>query len=92
MIIPCPICGERDAREFSYKGHVSFLDRPAPEAGDEAWDAYLHTRENIAGIVDELWCHEAGCGAWIVVRRNTITHEIIGSWLAKEMKEARRAG
>ena len=76
MRITCPNCGARDRREFYYQGHALALDRPAPDAGAEAWDDYLHNRENPAGMTQELWCHEAGCGAWLVVERDTVTHQI----------------
>ena len=82
MRLPCPICGDRDRREFYYKGAAAFLDRPAPDAGAEAWDAYLHLRDNPAGETRDLWQHEAGCGAWIVVTRNTVTHEVVSATLA----------
>ncbi len=35
MQITCPYCGERDIREFSYRGAAVDMDRPAPDAGDE---------------------------------------------------------
>ena len=82
MRLPCPLCGDRDRREFYYKGAAAFLDRPAPDAGAEAWDAYLHLRDNPAGETRDLWQHEAGCGAWIVVTRNTVTHEVVSATLA----------
>ena len=85
MRIPCPICGDRDIREFSYKGHATALNRPDPEAGDEAWDAYLHLRDNPAGVTRDLWHHGAGCTAWLVVTRNTLTHEVLGAELAAEV-------
>ncbi|WP_424975427.1 sarcosine oxidase subunit delta [Dinoroseobacter sp. S124A] len=75
--IPCPLCGPRDVREFTYRGDETYLARPAP--GDAAgYDGYLHLRDNPAGVVRELWYHGAGCGSWLVVRRDTRTHEIIG--------------
>lgn len=77
MRLICPICGERDRREFYYQGAAVALDRPAADAGDMAWDAYVHLRENPAGVTRDLWHHEAGCGAWLYVQRNTVTHEII---------------
>ncbi|MEM1101047.1 MAG: sarcosine oxidase subunit delta [Pseudomonadota bacterium] len=89
MRIVCPICGERDLREFTYRGHASLLDRPDPEAGAEAWDDYLHNRENLAGVIEELWQHTAGCGAWLIVERDTRTHEIRGVRLAREVAHAR---
>jgi len=84
MRIVCPICGARDRREFYYQGADVMLDRPASDAGSEAWDSYLHLRENPAGVTRDLWYHEAGCGAWIVVTRNTVTHEVISSELVSE--------
>jgi len=82
MRLPCPICGERDRREFYYKGAAVALNRPDPEAGLAAWDEYVHLRDNPAGETWELWYHEAGCSAWLVVRRNTNTHEVLGAQLA----------
>jgi sarcosine oxidase subunit delta len=82
MRLPCPLCGPRDLREFAYRGHATGLVRPDPEAGPEAWDSYVFLRDNPAGPTRDLWYHEAGCGAWLVVSRNTLTHEITGAELA----------
>jgi sarcosine oxidase subunit delta len=60
------------------------LDRPAAQADVAQWDDYLHNRDNPAGETRDLWYHEGGCAAWIVVHRNTITHEIYGATLASE--------
>ena len=46
------------------------------QAGAEAWDAYLHLRDNPSDWHRELWHHEAGCTSWLVVERNLTTHEI----------------
>jgi sarcosine oxidase subunit delta len=85
MRITCPICGARDSREFSYRGAALALDRPDPDAGEDAWAEYVHLRENPAGVLRELWYHESGCSAWIVVQRNTTTHEVLGAELAAEV-------
>ena len=74
MRLTCPLCGERDRREFYYGGVD--LPRPAADAGAEAWDAYVHLRDNPAGRTVDLWMHEAGCGAWLRVERDTVTHAI----------------
>ncbi|MGR3503346.1 sarcosine oxidase subunit delta [Pseudaestuariivita sp.] len=84
MRLHCPVCGERDRREFYYRGFAGALQRPAPDAGEDAWNDYVHDRENPAGVCEDLWCHAAGCGAWIVVTRNTVTHEVLGTRLAEE--------
>jgi len=84
MRIKCPLCGERDRREFYYQGDALALDRPAEDAGSDAWDNYLHNRDNPAGVTRDLWHHEAGCGAWLVVTRNTVTHEVLAVKLASD--------
>ena len=88
MRINCPICGSRERREFYYQGHAGMLSRPAPDAGPEAWDSYLHLRDNPAGETRDLWYHEGGCGAWIVVTRDTVTHEVKGAVLASDVTGA----
>ena len=88
MLIPCPVCGPRDLREFTCKGHAVTLDRPAADAPPEAWDAYIHLRDNPAGPTRELWYHGGGCGAWLVVARNTVTHAVTGATLAREAADA----
>ncbi len=88
MRIPCPICGDRDRREFYYVGDAVAVDRPAPDAGVAAWDDYVHLRDNPAGNTRDLWYHEGGCGSWLVVTRNTVTHEVLGAQLASKLKGA----
>ena len=73
MRVVCPHCGARDRREFTVKGAA--LDRPEGDWGD-AWDGYLHLRDNPAGETAEHWYHDP-CGTWIVVRRNTVTHAVL---------------
>ncbi|RKF16535.1 sarcosine oxidase subunit delta [Roseovarius spongiae] len=89
MRITCPICGPRDRREFYYQGAAVAIERPAPDAGAEVWDDYLHNRDNPAGETRDLWYHESGCAAWIVVTRDTNTHEVMGAELADDAKAER---
>lgn len=86
MRLPCPICGARDVREFYYQGAAVMLARPGPEAGEAAWDDYLHLRDNRPGDLEELWSHDAGCGAWLKVVRNTVTHAVGHAELVTEVK------
>jgi len=85
MRITCPINGERDIREFSYMGAAVALKRPDPDAGEAAWDDYVHLRDNPAGVTRDLWYHDSS-GTWLVVTRNTVTHEVISAELASEAK------
>jgi heterotetrameric sarcosine oxidase delta subunit len=79
--------GPRHPR-IQHQGHETYLHRPAPDAGPEAWNDYLHNRENPAGETRELWHHGSGCGAWLVVTRNTVTHDVLGAALAREARDA----
>jgi heterotetrameric sarcosine oxidase delta subunit len=88
MKIPCPLCGSRDRREFYYMGTEDYLTRSDDQASVEALDNQLFLRDNPAGPVRDLWYHETGCGSWMVVSRNTITHEIFGA----ELVSARKMG
>ncbi|QQA43785.1 sarcosine oxidase subunit delta [Pelagovum pacificum] len=76
MRIPCPHCGARDRREFTYKG--ADLAAPGGTEWSDAWDDYLHLRDNPAGELTELWYHDP-CGTWVSVRRDTVSHAVIGS-------------
>lgn len=88
MRITCPCCGERDRREFTWQGDALALDRPARDAGEAAWDEYIHLRENRAGPVTDLWYHDP-CGAWIVVERDNVTHAVHGARLASAVALSR---
>lgn len=92
MRIPCPHCGERGADEFAFHGDAS-VTRPDPDAPDasEAFYAYGYLRANVAGSSEELWFHAAGCQAWLVVTRDTRSHEILGVKPAREVATGRRA-
>ena len=75
MRITCPHCGPRDRREFYYMGSDDYLTRPV-EGDAGSVDDHLHLRDNPAGALREVWYHEAGCSAWLLVTRNTVTHVI----------------
>jgi len=79
MRLPCPYCGERDAAEFVSRGDAGPV-RPMNEA--DIFD-YVYIRDNPAGPIREHWYHAQGCRNWIVVTRNTLTHEIFGAVLAR---------
>ena len=82
MRLDCPLCGPRDLREFTPKGAATYASRPEGETWSEAWDAYLHLRDNLPGRSEELWYHGAGCTAWLIVDRDTASHEVLSVRLA----------
>ena len=73
--INCPFCGERDHSEFSYGGDASIV-YPELNAPMEDWAKAVFERENIRGMQSETWQHGSGCRQWLVVERDTMTHEI----------------
>jgi sarcosine oxidase subunit delta len=89
MRITCPHCGDRDRREFYYVGDAQLIHRPAPDAGEPVWTDYIHNRDNPAGRTTDLWYHESGCSAWLVVTRDTVTHEVYDVQLASDAKGAK---
>ena len=81
-----PYCGVRDETEFSYHG----VQTPSPCCGrfTKEFYEYVYLRNNPRGDHEELWQHAGGCRSNLKVRRNTQTHEILGtSWPNEEIKE-----
>lgn len=73
--IDCPFCGTRDHSEFSYGGDGS-VTYPALDAPMQDWHDAVFLRENICGRQVETWHHVHGCRMWLMVERDTMTHEI----------------
>ena len=74
-LISCPHCGTRPKEEFQIKGDASLV-RPDPAASDRAWYEYMFLRDNPMGRHREEWQHVSGCRRWLVVERDTVTHEV----------------
>ena len=94
MIIPHPLLGPRDAAEFVYFGDAALIDRPDADQDDaaEAFYQYQYQRDNPAGLHKELWFHEQGDRSWLVVTRDTTTHEITEVRLARDVALERGRG
>ena len=91
MLIPHPLLGPRDAREFTVMGDACLIHRPdpaAPDAADRFYE-YVYLRDNPAGVHRELWFHEYGDRSSLVVTRNTLTHEIVAVELASDVSAKR---
>ncbi|WP_292287177.1 sarcosine oxidase subunit delta [Marivita sp.] len=93
MIITHPILGPRDSSEFVYLGDATLLDRPDWQADDalHQFTRYQHSRDNPAGLHRELWFHEQGDRSWLVVTRDTVTHEIMQVEFASDMARKERS-
>ena len=84
IVIPCPHCGPRNEDEFACWSEV--VPRPADPAAlsDREWVDYVCNHANPKGWVREQWWHERGCRRWIIVERNTLTHEVRGAEPARK--------
>ena len=90
MIIHHPLLGPRDSAEFTYLGDANLIHRPDwqdPEALKKFTD-YGYQRKNPAGLHRELWFHEQGDRSWLVITRNTVTHEVTKVELARDVARA----
>lgn len=91
MLIKCPHCGARPSEEFTYLGDATPI---RPDSTDPAqidrWYDYVYMRDNPKGRMHEYWHHGGGCRSWLVLERDTATHEISGSITAREWAERRK--
>lgn len=77
LLIDCPWCGPRADIEFVCAGEAHPPRPTVPETPpDAAWADYITLRENRRGLHAERWWHAKGCGSWLLVTRNTASHEI----------------
>ena len=90
MIINHPLLGPRDSAEFTYLGDASLIHRPDWQDDDalKNFTNYGYVRDNPAGLHRELWFHEGGDRSWLVVTRDTTTHEITAVELARDIARA----
>lgn len=91
MIIDHPLLGPRDAQEFTILGDAKLIERPDPasETALAEFHDYVYLRDNPAGAHRELWYHEHGDRSWLVVTRNTLTHEVLNVELARDVATER---
>jgi sarcosine oxidase subunit delta len=79
FLLPCPNCGERSAYEFRFGGEVKPV--PPADAPEDIWMDYRFHRTNTAGVQTEWWFHRSGCGQWFQAVRNTVSNEVLESFL-----------
>ncbi|WP_339949430.1 sarcosine oxidase subunit delta [uncultured Albimonas sp.] len=80
MRLACPFCGPRDAAEFAYEGPFCgdpAAERPPLAAGPAAWVEAVFLRDQPRGPTRELWRHVHGCGCFLDVLRDTLSHEVL---------------
>jgi heterotetrameric sarcosine oxidase delta subunit len=78
LSITCPFCGPRNETEFIHGGALKKRRPHDPDQlSDQQWVEYLTVVNNPIGPLQEHWWHVRGCGKWITIERDTLTHDII---------------
>ena len=86
-IMNCPLNGPRNISEFVCGGEVQKM--PDPAIGSDAdWADYVFMHDNAAGVVTEWWLH-VPTAYWFIAERDTRTDEIVKTYPASELFEAR---
>jgi sarcosine oxidase subunit delta len=67
----------RPKEEFTIRGAVPD-DRPAwgTPIDDPQWFSAVYLRTNPRGRLREYWYHGAGCGRWLIVERDNLSHAV----------------
>jgi sarcosine oxidase, subunit delta len=82
FLLPCPNCGKRSVYEFRFGGEVK--QGPAANASPREWQDHRFNRVNAAGIQTEWWFHRSGCRQWLEAVRNTVSNEVLETFLPGE--------
>jgi sarcosine oxidase subunit delta len=91
MLIKCPHCGTRPIEEFTFLGDAEPHRPPSNDpATMDQWFDYVYLRNNPRGRFHEFAHHAGGCRAWLVVTRDTQTHEVFGAVTAREFSNSRK--
>ena len=67
--LACPFCGPRELEEFYFRKTLA-------EPGSTVF-AEVYERVNRVDISIEHWQHVHGCRAWLVVRRNPSSGQVL---------------
>ena len=84
FLLPCPNCGKRSVYEFRFGGEVK--PGPAANASPREWQDHRFNRVNTAGIQTEWWFHRSGCRQWLEAVRNTVSNEVLETFLPGEKR------
>lgn len=62
------------------------MQTPASDAPMAEWQRYRFNRTNVAGVQTEWWFHRSGCRQWLQAVRNTVSNEVLESYLPGELR------
>jgi sarcosine oxidase subunit delta len=78
LLVPCPNCGPREVAELRCAGEVTRRPKATPTVRE--LNEYIYFRANEAGVQREWWFCRA-CEDWFLAERNTVTNEVLRTWL-----------
>jgi len=78
LLVTCPSCGPREVSELRCAGEVTRRPTSAPSARE--LNEYIYFRDNEAGVQREWWFCRV-CEDWFLAERNTVTNEVLRTWL-----------
>lgn len=79
-LLKCPVNGIRPLSEFVFGGEQREMPDPAT-CTDKEWAAYVYNRNGAPGLKREWWYHSPS-GTWFVAERNTMTDEVVKTFLS----------
>jgi sarcosine oxidase subunit delta len=83
-LLNCPLYGPRPIAEFVFGGE--FRTMPDPDTcSDIDWSNYVYHRKGAPQIKKEWWYHSP-TGTWFLAERNTLTDEVLTTYLVSEMQ------
>ncbi|WP_025871250.1 sarcosine oxidase subunit delta [Methylobacillus glycogenes] len=84
-LLTCPVNGTRPLSEFVFGGELR--QPPAADCSDQVWAHYVHNRNGAPGLKQEWWYH-APSGTWFIAERNTLTDQVIRTYLKGQESQA----
>jgi sarcosine oxidase, subunit delta len=78
-LLKCPVNGIRPISEFVFGGELRTMPDP-DTCSDQTWAQYVYHRNGAPGVKREWWYHSPS-GTWFVAERNTLSDEVIQTYL-----------
>jgi sarcosine oxidase, subunit delta len=82
-LLNCPHHGLRPLNEFVFGGEFRSMPDPT-HCSDTEWAAYIYHRNGAPGVKKEWWYHSPS-GTWLIAERNTLTDEVLATYLPSEI-------
>lgn len=89
-LLACPVNGIRPISEFVFGGEYRMMP-DTDTCSDYEWAAYVHYRDGAPSVKKEWWYHSPS-GTWFIAERNTMSDQVIKTYLLAEAKASNDGG